>query len=347
MDKFKDLDSIDKSKIFDAIDAQPDQLRLNFADDLGSDIVPEMGEGIENIVLAGMGGSALAGDLAKNWLSNRLNKPFEIIRSYDLPDYINTRSLVIISSYSGNTEEALSALEEAEKFNAQIIIMSAGGKLSEIAKQKNYILFKLPKVSQPRLSVFAGLKALACMFEDFGFVQSDLRRELLETANFLDIQKAAFGLDDAYDNLAHKIALDLYGKPVIIYSGPVLKSAGHKWKIDINENAKQLAFANCFPELNHNEFQGWIFPEKKYFNSIVLISSLDSEKIKLRAKLTTQILKKHGFIPTEISSQGSNLIQHMLYGVILGDYVSAYLAVLNKVDPTPVDMVEHFKEKLK
>src|SRR3972149_1461418 len=100
MDKFKDLEKLDKEKIFDAIDAQPDQLRLNFADELGHDITPDMGEGIENIVLAGMGGSALSGDIFKNWLYDRLKVPFEIVRGYNLPDYLGTKSLVVISSYS-------------------------------------------------------------------------------------------------------------------------------------------------------------------------------------------------------------------------------------------------------
>lgn len=347
MDKFKDIVKFDKHNIFDAIGSQPDQLMLNFADEMSNDIVANMGEGIENIILAGMGGSALCGDLAKTWLSERLTTPFEVVRSYNLPSYVTNRSLVIISSYSGNTEETLSALEHAEKLNAQIIIMTNGGKLAQIANQKNYILFRLPKVSQPRLSVFSGLKALACAFEDFGFVYGDLRRELLEAANFLNTQKVAFGLDGRHDNLAQTLALKLYGKPVIIYSGPILKSAGYKWKIDINENAKQMAFSNVFSELNHNEFEGWVNPKKKDFVSITLSSDLESGQVIKRINLTKKLLKKYGYQPIDIEAKGKNLIEQMLFTVILGDYVSAYLAILNKLDPTPVDQIEQLKKELK
>lgn len=348
MDKFKDLEKLDKEKIFDQIDFQPDRLRLNYGPIQKEQLSSAMGEGIENIALAGMGGSALSADILKNWLYDRLKVPLEIVRGYNLPDYLNTRSLVVISSYSGNTEEALACLAEAEKLNTQIVIMTAGGQLAEIANQKNYTFLKLPKVSYPRLSVMSSLKALTILVESLGLSEGvDLGRELLEAANFLDTEKAALGLDDTHDNLAREIAEKLYGKSVIIYAGPTLKSASYKWKTNINENAKQMAFSNVYSELNHNEYQGWIFPKNKDFVCIQLESDLDNDRIKKRMQITPTILSKHGYKPIIVKAKGKTLIDQLLYSIMLGDYVSAYLAILNGVDPTPVDLIEELKKKLK
>ncbi len=348
MSDFDLISELDKHHIFDAIDAQPGQLRLNFADEMGQDITPDWAVGITSIVLAGMGGSALAADVIKNWLSARLSIPFEIVRGYSLPEYVGSATLVIASSSSGNTEETLSALEEAQKRNARIVIMTTGGKLLKIAEEKNTMLLKLPTVSQPRFGVFAGLRALTCLFEDMGIIgEFDARRELILTADWLDIEKSVLNLDNqGDDNPALAIAHRLIGKPTIIYAGQALRAAAYKWKIDINENAKQLAWYNVYPELNHNEFQGWQFPEKKSLQAISLESSLDYERIAKRQTLTKKLLKDFGYEPIQIAAQGQTHIKQILWTILYGDYVSAYLGILNGIDPTPVDMVEAFKKEL-
>ncbi len=346
-DPFVKLDELDRHHIFDAIDAQPDHLSLSFGDEMGLALTQEMGARVSNIVLAGMGGSALAPEILRDWLCERLKVPFEIIRDYDLPGYINEQTLAIISSYSGNTEEALAAMKEAERMNCQLVILTAGGKLLEIATNKKYTLLKLPKVSQPRLSVFAALKALACLVADLGLSEGvDLERELLEAANFLNTQKAALSLDDSHDNLARQLAIKLRDKIVLIYAGPKLRSAGYKWKIDINENAKQLAFWSQYSELNHNEMQGWLLPEKKELTCIQLESGLDNERVKKRQLITGQVLSSYGFAPIRVEAQGRTHLEQLLYTILLGDYVSAYLGILNGIDPTPVELVEKFKREL-
>ncbi|MCC7288913.1 bifunctional phosphoglucose/phosphomannose isomerase [bacterium] len=348
MADFSKLTELDKHHIFDAIDAQPGQLTLNFADSMRDDIIPKMGEGLRSVVMAGMGGSALAGNILRNWLYGRMSVPFEVVRGYDLPAYVGPSSLVIVSSHSGNTEESLSALDKAEKLNTQIVIMTAGGKLAEIAKQKGYLLLELPAEGQPRLNVFAGLKALACLLGDLGLVgEVDVRRELIEVANWLEVQKSTMSLDnDSEDNLARQIAGKLHGKVGLVYAGPALGSAAYKWKIDINENAKQLAFYNTYSELNHNEYQGWVFPKAKHVQAIQLESNLDNERIQKRMVITRTILGEHGFDPIRVSAVGDTPLQQLLYTILLGDYVSAYLGILNGIDPTPVEMVEKLKKEL-
>jgi glucose/mannose-6-phosphate isomerase len=341
------LDSIDKQHILDVIDSQPNQLRQNYADTLREDITKKDGVGIKSIVLVGMGGSALAGGIVNNWLSPRMLVPFSVIRGESLPEFVDHNTLVIISSYSGNTEETILAFVRAIRLNARVMVLTNGGKLLDLAKKAGVTSLQLPKTTQPRLSVFACLKALACILEDTELVSGvDLRRELIDAADYLDTEKLIWTTDKQGDNQAKKIAKNLHDKPVVIYSSPLLESAGYKWKISINENAKQMAFCDTFTELNHNEMQGWQFPKDKSFASVVLSTEFESAQIKKRIELTKQTLTKYGYAPTTIQAKGQNHIQQLLEIILLGDYVSAYLAILNGVNPTPVKIIEDFKKRL-
>lgn len=346
-DPFAKLNQLDKSKIFDAIDAQPSHLRLNFADEMSQAVTPQWGVGIRNIVIAGMGGSALGGEIVKNWLGHRLSVPLVLTKGYHLPGFVDEHSLVIVSSYSGNTEETLASLDQAEKLNAQIVVMTAGGKLLELAQQKKYLTLKLPRVSQPRFSVLAATRALGCLLGDMSLAgEIDLRRELLEAADFLDQEKSHWSLDRTRDNQARDIALKLKNLTIIVYAGPALTSSAYKWKININENAKQMAFINAFPELNHNEYQGWIFPKLKQVQAICLQSSFDFNRVKKRMKVSREILSRYGYEPINVEARGQTLIEQLLWTIMLGDYVSSYLGILNGIDPTPVELVEQLKKKL-
>lgn len=338
----------DKGKIFEAIGAQPDQLRRNYADAMQQDITPDEGVGIANIVLCGMGGSALSANILKNWLYDNLVVPFEVVRGYNLPDYVNPDSLVIISSYSGNTEETLACYREAMGQSARIVVLSAGGELAKLAKENGQNLLELPSPNQPRLAVFASLKALACVFEDMRLVATtDLRGQLINSADYLDEIKFAMSPDNDTNNKAMEIAEKVAGKMAVIYAGSSLGSAAYKWKINLNENGKQLAFYNTYPELNHNEFQGWLFPADKPLVSIQLESDLDDERMKKRIATTTQILSTHGFEPIVVKAEGQTFIDQLLGTILLGDYVSAYVGILNGVDPTSVELIEKLKKELK
>lgn len=349
MIKPEDIKSLDKHKIFDMIGNQPDQLRRNYADSMRQDVSEEDGTGIKNVVIAGMGGSALAANIIKNWLYDSLSVPLEVVRGYNLPDYVGPESLVVLSSYSGNTEETIACYEQAIGQSAKIVVMTAGGKLMEFAKAKNHILLDLPADFQPRLAVLAGLKALACLFEDTKVVTTtDLRGQLINVADKLDKVKFAMSPDNSSStNTAMEIAQSIKDKIAIIYAGSTLGSAAYKWKIDINENGKQLAFYNTYPELNHNEFQGWVFPENKEIVAIQLESKLDSAQMQKRMDVTKKLLGDHGFKPVVVNAQGETKIEQILSTILLGDYVSAYVGILNGIDPTPVEMVEKLKKELR
>jgi glucose/mannose-6-phosphate isomerase len=301
---------------------------------------------VNNIVLGGMGGSAWPALYMKSLAG--LSVPFEVVSDYTLPAYVGPNTLFIASSYSGNTEETLVALTEAEKRGAQIAVMTAGGKLMERAKSANHPLFEIPSGIQPRMSSFYFLAAMAHIFEQLNLSRKDVSEELRQTGEWLEDKKDSWRPDVAKkDNLAKQIAMELAGKTVIVYSGPLLFPAANKWKICCNENAKNLAWANQFPEFNHNEFIGWSsHPTDKPFAVVEIRSSLEHERTQKRFRVTEKLLSGKRPMPVVVEPVGETHLQQLLWSSMLGDFVTIYLALLNNQNPTPVDLVEKFKAEL-
>jgi glucose/mannose-6-phosphate isomerase len=310
------------------------------------DVKIEPTQPIANIVLGGMGGSGWPALYIKS-LAN-LKVPFEIVNDYNLPAYIGPNTLFIASSYSGNTEETLAALTEAEKRGAQIVVTTAGGKLMERAREANHPLFEIPGGIQPRMSSFYFLTAMAHLFEQLNLCKAGLMQELVDTGKWLESQKDTWRPDVAQkDNPAKQIATELAGKTVIAYSGPLLFPAANKLKICCNENAKNLAWANQYPELNHNEFIGWSsHPVDKPFGVVEIRSNLEHERTQKRFVVTEKLLSGKRPAPIVIEPKGESHVQQLLWASMLCDFVTIYLALLNNVNPTPVDLVEKFKAEL-
>ena len=302
---------------------------------------------ITGLVVTGMGGSALAAMLAKVWLKNDLTVPFEIIRGYDLPAWIGKNTLVIASSYSGNTEETLSALEQAEHCEAQLGIIASGGKLIDVATAYNIANVNLPSGLQPRMAVIYNLRALVALLENFGVVKDKLQ-EIESLTGWLGRESAQWGSDiPMQDNLAKQLAEDAVGKTPVFYGGALTAPVAYKWKISWNENAKNVAFWNEYPEFNHNEFMGWTsHPIEKPFAVFDLTSNLEHAQTQKRFKISDKLLSGKRPKAIEVPLAGDSLIAQMLWGSILADFVSIYVAILNGVDPTPVDLIEKLKHEL-
>lgn len=312
--------------------------------------LPDLEGKFENIVHSGMGGSALWAQLSASWPG--YNLPFEVIKGYDIPGYVSNKTLFIASSYSGNTEETLSSLAQAEEKGAYIVVITSGGKLAEQAASKNYPLIELPKIDKPRYGAFYGLRGIVLICEHLGVLaETNASEQTKNAANFLkDSMQAWLPIVPTAKNPAKQLALELMGKSPVVYSGPLLSSAAHKWKISFNENSKNVAWEYAFPEFNHNEFTGWTsHPVDKPYSVIYLLSSFDHERIKKRFDLSNKLLSGRWPDPHRVYAQGNSKLEQLLWTVALGDFVSLYLALLNGVSPIDTgdkDIIEKFKKEL-
>lgn len=299
-----------------------------------------------NVILAGMGGSALPGVFLNSWPT--ISVPFEITRGYSVPQYTGKQTLFISSSYSGNTEETLTALHEAESRGAQIVVIAAGGQLMDLAREKGYPLFEIPSGIQPRMSSFYFLAAFIELLSPLGLIGEGRQAELTDASEWLKSQTDSWAADvPTKDNQAKTIAQELMGKTIIMYSGPLLFPAANKWKICFNENAKNLAWANQYPEFNHNEFIGWSsHPVDKPFAVVEIRSNLENERVQKRFEVSERLLSGKRPEPFVVRPEGDTLLKQLLWSSVLGDFTSIYLALLNGVNPTPVDLVEKLKSAL-
>lgn len=300
---------------------------------------------ITNVVFAGMGGSALAATISSSVPGYKV--PFEICRQYNIPSYVDKNTLFIACSYSGNTEETLSALKQAEDAKANIVIIASGGKLEEIAKQNKYEYIFIPKAEQPRYAVLYNLKAVWQLMSINGLLNEEIS-DLKEIVKFLDKEiESLLPTVTSKKNPAKKLALEMMGKSSVIYSGPFLAPAAYKWKISINENAKNVAWEGVLPEFSHNEFIGWSsHPHNKPYCVVNLRSSFEHPQIDKRFDVSTKLLSGKRPHPIDVVAKGSTDIEQMLWTIIFGDFTSLYLGLLNGVNPTPVDLVEKMKKEL-
>lgn len=306
------------------------------------------GRELGRVVVAGMGGSALAAGLVQTWLAKELNVPFEIVRGYDLPNYVDNTTLVIASSYSGNTEETISCLEQARAKGAQIGILASGGKMLEMATGEGIAHVAVPSGFQPRMSTLYMLRGLIALLVEFGIVAASAQQEIADSAAWLKEETAGWVSSVSTDqNEAKQYALLAVGKTPVIYGGALTAPLAYKWKISWNENAKNTAFCNQYPEFNHNEFMGWAsHPVEKPFVVFDLISSLEHPQILKRFEISDRLLSGKRPKATVVNLRGDTILKQLLWGCILADFTSIYVAILNGVDPTPVDLIERLKKEL-
>lgn len=306
------------------------------------------GRKIHNIVIAGMGGSALAALIVKTWLKSELNVPFEIVRTYNLPDYVDHNTLVITSSYSGNTEETVNCLHQALERDAQIGIIASGGKLVEEADKRQIAHVVLPEGIQPRMAVIYNLRGLVSLMVSFGMIEQSKLNEIAVYSDWLHDEASNWAKEiPLKDNYAKQLASHAVGKTAVFYGGALTAPIAYKWKISWNENAKNVAFWNEYPELNHNEFLGWTsHPVEKPFAIFDIVSHFEHPQILKRFEISEKLLSGMRPKAKNIELKGDSLIAQMLWGCILADFVSIYLAVLNGINPTPVTIIERLKKEL-
>lgn len=339
LDDLKMIHERDAQDALGVAENQWQQLLHNFE-------LPDIEGDFKNVVYAGMGGSSLSAWLSQAWPGHSL--PFEVCKTYDIPQYVSEKTLFIASSFSGNTEETLSALAQAEGKAAKIVVISSGGKLAEIAKEKQYPLALLPQISQPRYATLAILKALVVILVAAGSCDQSKINELETYAKELEPLLKTYRADvPTENNPAKQLALELAGSSPVIYASSLFAGVAYKWKISINENAKNVAWYGVYPEFNHNEFLGWSsHPVDKPYKVVNLISNLDHPQIQKRFEVTEKMLSGKKPSAEVVNLQGESMLQQMIYGTTFGDFVSLYLALLNGLNPSPVDLIEKLKAEL-
>ncbi|MEP0826957.1 MAG: bifunctional phosphoglucose/phosphomannose isomerase [bacterium] len=349
LDDVRNLKELDPQGMYDKIYRFPEQIEQAMQIGKAIKIDKKKFAGIRNLIVAGMGGSAIGGDLVRSYVQGSFKIPFYICRHYRLPAFVSNKSLVVISSYSGNTEETLSAMSEAMKKKAKIACITSGGKVAEIAHRKKYPLVELPKGYPPRSALgfsFVPLLFLLAKLGLTGKVDSDIEELVMGLKAYRDRYAAEANIDK---NPAKALALKLHNRIPIIYSGPELTDAvGTRWKGQICENAKCLAFNNQFAEFNHNELVGWnvIEPYREKLIVVYLRDNDDHDRIKRRMEIVRQIIEKTEVEVVDVFSHGDFTLGRLFSLIQLGDFMSFYLAVLNNVDPTPVKVIDFLKAEL-
>jgi glucose/mannose-6-phosphate isomerase len=303
---------------------------------------------IHHVIVTGMGGSALEALVARMWLEADFKVPFEVIRDYDLPAFVNEHTLVIASSYSGNTEETMSALQQAEKKGAQLAVLASGGKLIDEANMYNIANVSLPGGLQPRMAMIYGLRGLMALLVNFNVMDAKESDKISAVSGWLKQESEQWMADvPTAHNYAKQLALEAVGKTPVFYGGHLTAPIAYKWKISWNETGKNVAFWNEYPEFNHNEFMGWTsHPVEKPFVIFDLVSKFEHPQILKRFELSDRLLSGLRPKATTINLAGDSVIAQLLWGCILADFASIYVAILNGVDPTPVELIEKLKKEL-
>jgi glucose/mannose-6-phosphate isomerase len=303
---------------------------------------------VNKVIILGMGGSAIGGDLVSGLVLEQGGLPVLVHRDYDLPPSVDNRTLIIASSYSGNTEETLSSFAQALKTSAKKLAITTGGRLKALAEEDGVPLFSFQYVAEPRAAFGYSFFSILGLLHKLG-VLSINSQDVEETINLL--QELSPGLDNTTPlsaNRAKQLATKLLGRLALMYGAGILSGVALRWKTQFNENSKTWAFAECFPELDHNAVVGYKFPSwlaKRVFVVLLHSPSLHP-RTQIRYQLTADILTDAGVEHEAVEAQGQSPLSQIMNAVLFGDYVSYYLAILNQVDPSPVAVIDRLKERL-
>jgi glucose/mannose-6-phosphate isomerase len=302
-------------------------------------------DNFNKVLVTGLGGSAISADLMQNYLRTEMDFPYFVNRNYYLPPFADQNTLVVISSYSGNTEETISVFNEAIKKKCSIVCVTTGGKAEKIAIENGIPVIKIQPGLQPRYALGLSFFSLLRLLQELKLIPD--QNEVVN--KIINLWKNKGNEFSAEDNFAFNLAESLIGFIPTIYSASDVTSAvGYRLKCQFNENSKLHAFHNVIPELNHNEIIGWeSFAEKQFQTKLITI--LDEEylpQIKKRFEITTELAAKNGVEIVSLKSEEKEFKLRLLELIYLGDWISYYLAVLRGFDPTEIENINILKKRL-
>lgn len=293
---------------------------------------------IRNVLLIGLGGSAFGGEITRNYIAQQCKVPFNIVRDYEVPAYVSENTLLIASSYSGNTEETLSALESALPKGPKVVCVTSGGKIKDIATENGFDCIDLPGGYPPRTAAGFSILQQLYVMRGLGLI-ADFEQDLEAAVQAIE------GFSDHDD--ARLIADQVHKKIPILYSSPAFESIAIRWRQQFEENAKHIAFHHVIPEMNHNELVGWKNPEALLEDCVVLLirSEHDHSRSAIRMDISSEIIGDYADV-VEIRAVGDSHLEQLFFLLHLGDWVSYYLALRNEEDPMPVKVIDFLKSEL-
>ena len=304
---------------------------------------------IRNVVITGLGGSAIGGDLLKGYLARKCSVPIIVNRSYHMPEFVGRNTLVFCISYSGGTEETLSAFKEAVTKKANIVVVTSGGKIKELAKEAGSTIVEVPGGFSPRA-------ALGYLFMPLVLIMSRLKLAAVKETELAETLKVLKRLKNKYKpevltekNPAKQLACELFGKAVIIYGiVDTTEVVANRWKCQLAENSKVFSFNGVIPEMNHNEIVGWDLLKNvlNKFAVVFLRDDKDEMKLKKRIEVTKAMISNKAKVVREVFSTGETSLARLFSLIFLGDFTSVYLSLLYNIDPTPIKAIDHLKREL-
>ena len=339
------IDAIDQQNMWALIKGFPDQWTeaMKFTEEPDLSLDKSL---IKNICLAGMGGSAIGADLIRAYSYRCCPHPTQVVRHYDIPQWVDESTLFITCSFSGNTEETLSAMREALAKGAQVIAVTSGGELLVTASREGFDYIKIPGGMPPRAALAYSFVPLFRIFQHLGYLDEG-DEALDETGAFLKEQAEL--LSDYTDNEALTLAESLTDTLPIIYSdSTTMEPVNLRWRGQFEENAKTLAYGNTLPEMNHNEIVGWeqIVHLTGRLSVIFLYDQDDNKRVKKRMRIVRDLVEDQTASIHALSTRGESRLTRLFSLIQLADWTSFYLAILNEVDPTPIAKIDLLKSRL-
>ncbi|MBN1568399.1 MAG: bifunctional phosphoglucose/phosphomannose isomerase [Acidobacteria bacterium] len=340
--------SVDPQSMRSLLESFPEHVQI--AAENGRNLTLQKSKDVHVILVTGLGGSAIGGDLMRSIAEGRLKIPVIVNRNYDLPAFVTEATLVFACSYSGNTEETLSAYRQSRQRKAAIVCITSGGQLESMANADGYPVVHLPDGLPPRAALGYALIALLSAMQKMHILPG-MEESIEETITLLGELRNRYRTDNLEPgNPAKKLAGALHRKIVAVYgSTGIMEAAAYRWRSQIAENAKNLAFHHVLPEMNHNELVGWQHPEEvlRKIGVVFLRDKGDHPQTQRRFDLVKGIIGDKAGTIHEVWSEGESLMARILSVVYLGDFVSLYLSYLNNVDPTPVEVIDYLKRNLR
>lgn len=304
---------------------------------------------IQNVVVTGLGGSAVGGDLLRVLVEDNGEMPLVVNRDYQMPAFVNDHTFVIAASYSGNTEETLSAFEDAQDRGALLACVTSGGELAQRAAHYGTPVAFIPKGQPPRSAMGYMFIPMLIAAHKAGVIRRDPTADLQNAISLLEKAREHWNADVPFSqNPAKQLAAQLYGKLPIIYGSQAYSAVvAFRWKTQLNENTKIHAYSNGYPEMNHNEILGWVLAKQQVPNLAVVLLRDRMERPKIVARVeTTKRLFARAADVHELYAEGQSLLARMLHAIYFGDWVSCYLALLYGVNPTDIGYINLLKAVL-